>query len=197
MNWITTTNLKGEFVTLEVLTMDHVQALQEAVLDGEAWKLWYANVPSPQNMESYVIKAIEKAQSGDIAFAVRCNKTNKIVGTTRYYDVDAKNRRARIGYTWYSAAVRRTPVNTECKLLLLTHLFESHEAIAAEFQIHFFNQASRNAVERLGAKQDGILRNHKILKDGSIRDTVVYSIINNEWPSVKNNLLSKLVIPAN
>jgi RimJ/RimL family protein N-acetyltransferase len=113
------------------------------------------------------------------------------VGTTRFYNVDAKNKRAMLGYTWYSSSVRRSPVNTECKLLLLTHIFEKHSAIAVEFRTHFFNQGSRKAIERLGAKQDGILRNHMVMEDGSMRDTVVYSIIANEWPAVKNNLLSK------
>ena len=97
-----------------------------------------------------------------------------------------------IGYTWYSSSARRTPINTECKLLLLAKLFESHDAIAAEFRTHYFNQPSRAAIERLGAKQDGILRQHQVMKDGSIRDTVVYSIIAAEWPAVKSNLLSKL-----
>jgi RimJ/RimL family protein N-acetyltransferase len=154
--------------------------------------LWYANVPAPESMASYVEAAIVQAKKGNSAFAVRCNHTNKVLGTTRFYNVDGFNKRAMLGYTWYSASVQRTPVNTECKLLMLTHLFEQHLAIAVEFRTHFFNQASRAAIERLGAKQDGILRSHQILNDGSIRDTVVYSIIASEWPAVKSNLLSKL-----
>ena len=142
-------------------------------------------------MEKYVVEAVSAAEHGDIAFAVRCNKTNKIVGTTRFYNVDKINKRAMLGYTWYSSSVRRSPVNTECKLLLLTHVFETHSALAVEFRTHVFNQNSRKAIERLGAKQDGILRSHQVLKDGTIRDTVVYSIINSEWPAVKNNLQSK------
>ena len=192
MKWLSTAQLTGEFVTLEPLNLGHIEALKVAVLDGEPWKLWYANVPAPESMEDYVKKAIVKSESGDIAFAVRCNQSKKLVGTSRFYDVDAKNKRAMLGYTWYSASVQRTPVNTECKLLLLTHLFEKHSALAVEFRIHFFNQSSRKAVERLGAKQDGILRSHQIMRDGSVRDTVVYSIISSEWSSVKNNLISKL-----
>lgn len=192
MNWLSESQLKGNYVTLEPLGIEHLDELKEAVLDGESWKLWYANVPSPERMSEYVREAITESKKGNIAFAIRCNITNKVVGTSRFYNVDAKNKRAMLGYTWYSSSVRRSPVNTECKLLLLLHVFEKHSAIAVEFRTHFFNQSSRKAIERLGAKQDGIIRNHQILKDGSIRDTVVYSIINSEWPAVKNNLQSKL-----
>lgn len=191
MEWLSSTQLKGKFVTLEPLNNTHIDGLKQAVLDGESWKLWFANVPSPEVMEKYVVEAVSAAEHGDIAFAVRCNKTNKIVGTTRFYNVDKINKRAMLGYTWYSSSVRRSPVNTECKLLLLTHVFETHSALAVEFRTHVFNQNSRKAIERLGAKQDGILRSHQVLKDGTIRDTVVYSIINSEWPAVKNNLQSK------
>lgn len=191
MNWLSCPKIQGKYVTLEPLSVDHVDELKEAVLDGESWKLWYANVPSPELMADYVDKAISEAKCGNVAFSVRCNNTNKIVGTTRFYGVDAKNKRVMLGYTWYSSSVRRTPINTECKLLLLNHVFEEHSAIAVEFRTHFFNQGSRKAIERLGAKQDGILRNHQVLDDGSFRDTVVYSIINSEWPAVKNNLQSK------
>lgn len=190
--WINEETLKGNFLTLEPLQLEHISELKVAVQDGESWKLWYANVPRPDEMSDYVEDAISAARAGDIAYAVRSNVTQKIVGTTRYYNVDAKNKRAMIGYTWYSSSARRTPINTECKLLLLAKLFESHDAIAAEFRTHYFNQPSRAAIERLGAKQDGILRQHQIMKDGSIRDTVVYSIIAAEWPAVKSNLLSKL-----
>jgi len=192
MNWLLHTPLLGEFVTLEPLCTTHVEPLKAAVSDGESWKLWFANVPSPEMMAEYVDDAMLSAQSGNLAFAVKCNATNKIVGTTRFYNVDAKNKRAMLGYTWYSSSVRRSPVNTESKLLLLKYIFESHSAIAVEFRTHFFNHNSRKAIERLGAKQDGILRNHQISKDGSIRDTVVYSITNSEWPAVRNNLTSKL-----
>lgn len=190
--WINAETLKGNFLTLEPLRLEHITELKVAVQDGEPWKLWFANVPRPDEMSDYVEDAISAARAGDIAYAVRSNVTQQIVGTTRYYNVDAKNKRAMIGYTWYSSSARRTPINTECKLLLLAKLFESHDAIAAEFRTHYFNQPSRAAIERLGAKQDGILRQHQIMKDGSIRDTVVYSIIAAEWPAVKSNLLSKL-----
>lgn len=192
MSWLERIVLRGEIVTLEPLEIGHIEPLRCAVRDGEFWRLWFANVPSPEQMENYVITAIENAEKGNIAFAVRLSATDRIVGTTRFYNVDEANRRPMLGYTWYAKSVCKTGVNTESKLLLLQHAFEKKKAIAVEFRTHFFNQVSRTAIERLGAKQDGILRNHQIMRDGSIRDTVVYSILQHEWPSVKNNLLSKL-----
>ncbi|UTZ23520.1 GNAT family N-acetyltransferase [Vibrio campbellii] len=189
--WIKKEKLEGNFVVLEPLKEVHIEPLKKAVLDGEPWKLWFANVPNPENMSDYVKQAIRDAKNGNIAFAVRAKSSGNIVGSTRYYNVDEANRRVMIGYTWYSDSVKRSPINTECKLLLLNNLFENSNAIAVEFRAHFFNQASRAAIERLGAKQDGILRNHQVMKDGSYRDTVVYSIIASEWPAVKSNLLSK------
>ncbi|WP_425054347.1 GNAT family N-acetyltransferase [Pseudomonas abyssi] len=184
--------LRGQHVLLEPLELAHTAALQRAVADGESWKLWYASVPTPESMPEYVERAVQGMEQGNLAYAVRSLASGDIVGCTRYYDVDAANRRALIGYTWYADAARRTPVNSESKLLLLQHLFEDAGAIAVELRTHFFNQASRTAIERLGAKQDGVLRSHQILPDGSIRDTVVYSIVASEWPAVKNNLLSRL-----
>jgi RimJ/RimL family protein N-acetyltransferase len=192
VNWLTQTTLKGEHVTLEPLSTAHIEGLKSAVMDGESFKLWYANVPTPAQMENYVEEAILAARSGNLAFAVIDNTSGNVVGTTRFYSVDTLNNRAMLGFTWYSHCVRRTSVNTECKFLLLTHAFDSCGAIAVEFRTHSFNQASRTAIERLGAKFDGVLRSHQVLKDGSIRDTVVYSIIKSEWPCVSNNLLSKL-----
>ncbi|MEQ3527647.1 GNAT family N-acetyltransferase [Pseudoalteromonas piscicida] len=190
--WPANKPLIGQHVTLEPLSTTHINALQQAVKDGEAWKLWYANVPTPDDMERYVNTAISQGSEGNLAYAVRLNSSNEIVGTTRYYNADIANRRAMLGYTWYSDKVRRTAVNTECKLLLLQQLFEDFDAIAVEFRTHFFNHASRNAIERLGAKLDGILRSHQIGRNSELRDTVVYSIIASEWPTVKQHLLSKL-----
>lgn len=192
MSWLEHIILKGEIVTLEPLAADHVERLRDAVMDGESWKLWFANVPSPDQMEGYVINAIENAKKGNIAFIVRLNETDRIVGSTRFYNVDEINKRPMLGYTWYAQSVCKTGVNTECKLLMLSYAFEQKGAIAVEFRTHYFNQVSRTAIERLGAKQDGILRSHQIMRDGSIRDTVVYSILQYEWPSVKNNLIAKL-----
>ncbi|SCY64297.1 Protein N-acetyltransferase, RimJ/RimL family [Nitrosospira sp. Nl5] len=192
MSWLESIELRGELVALVPLQIHHIDPLKAAVMDGEFWKLWFASVPSPDQMENYVIGAIEDAEKGNIAFAIELNNTNRIVGTTRFYNVDGINKRPMLGYTWYAKSVCKTGVNTESKLLLLQHAFEQKEAIAVEFRTHYFNQASRTAIERLGAKQDGILRSHQRMPDGSIRDTVVYSILQHEWPSVKNNLLSKL-----
>ncbi len=190
--WIENKEIRGKFVTLEPINLTHLSELIDAVKDGESWKLWFANVPRPEQMKDYIQAAIQGAKNGNIAYAVRNNHTNKIVGTTRYYKVDEANRRVMIGYTWYANSVRRTPVNTECKLLLLREIFESYDAIAVEFRTHSENTASRNAIERLGAKFDGVLRNHQILKDGSIRDTAVYSIVADEWDGVKENLHHRL-----
>lgn len=190
--WIKNQALDGNYVRLEPLMMLHVSALQEAVKDGEYWRLWYASVPKPDDISDYVAKAIEQAKQGEVAYAVIDKRINTVVGTTRYYNVDGPNKRAAIGYTWYANSVRRSPINTESKLLLLSNLFESCDAVAVEFNTHFFNQTSRAAIERLGAKLDGILRAHKIMKDGSLRDTAVYSIIASEWPAVRNNLEYKL-----
>lgn len=192
MSWLENIELCGAVVTLEPLNMSHVEHLKAAVMDGEYWKLWFASVPSPDQMESYVINAIEGTKKGNIAFAVRLNETKNIVGTTRFYNVDELNKRPMLGYTWYAKSVCRTGVNSECKFLLLQYVFEKKEAIAVEFRTHFFNEASKEAIERLGAKQDGILRAHQKMADGSIRDTAVYSILQEEWPTVKSNLLSKL-----
>jgi len=191
MNWLEDIELRGSIITLEPLNMDHVEPLQAAVKDGEFWKLWYARVPTPEQMEEYVTTAITDAGRGNIAFAVRMNETKKIVGTTRFYNVDGLNRRPMLGYTWYAESACRTGINTETKLLLLQHVFEQKNAIAVEFRTHFFNQPSRTSIERLGAKQDGILRSHQIMHDGSIRDTVVYSILRHEWPTVKDKLLNR------
>lgn len=196
MSWLENIELSGALITLEPLDMSHVEPLQAAVRDGEFWKLWFARVPAPEQMTGYVTRAITEAKQGNIAFAVRLNEANKIVGTTRFYNVDEANRRPMLGYTWYAKSACRTGVNSETKLLLLQHAFEQKDAIAVEFRTHFFNQASRTSIERLGAKQDGILRSHQIMSDGSIRDTVVYSILRHEWPAAKDNLLSRSSQPS-
>jgi N-acetyltransferase len=193
MTWLEPVQLTGAAVTLVPLGIDHVEPLKAAVMDGELWRLWFANVPSCDQMEDYVIRAVESTAKGNVAFAVRLNSTDRIVGTTRFYNVDEINRRPMLGYTWYANSVCKTGVNTECKLLLLQYVFEEKDAIAVEFRTHYFNQASKTAIERLGARQDGILRSHQIMRDGSIRDTVVYSILRHEWLAVKNNLTSKLI----
>lgn len=182
-------SLSGEYIILEPLTLDHLAALSIAVADGELWNLWYTNIPAPDDMKAYIQAAIDAEQRGEgLAFAVRHRESGTIVGCTRLCHWDQPNRHIEIGYTWYSKSVQRTAVNTESKLLLLNYAFETLDVIAVEFRTHFNNEASRQAIMRLGAKQDGILRNHRILKDGTVRDTVVYSIIDSEWPEVKETL---------
>lgn len=190
--WLKPVVLNGDHVCLEPLTPEHLPELQQAASDTDNTPLWYASVPTPETMPSYLDQALAGVEQGHIAFAVRARATGQVVGCTRYYDVTPAHRRALIGYTWYSLSARRTAVNTETKYLLLCHLFERKDAIAVEFRTHFFNRASRAAIERLGARQDGILRSHQVLPDGSLRDTVVYSIIASEWPAVRNHLRAQL-----
>src|SRR5262245_50328741 len=147
-------------------------------------------------MADYVATALDWRENlGAMPFVIRHNASGDIVGCTRYFAVDAVNRRLEIGHTWYAKRVQRTPLNTECKLLLLTHAFETLGCIAVEFRTHWFNHASRTAIARLGAKQDGVLRNHAIGPDGVKRDTVVFSIIENEWPAVRQHLKFQLEKP--
>ena len=189
MAFIEPVTLKGEHATLEPLDAGHEVALRDAAADGELWRLWYTSVSPPDQIGDYIARALDmRERLGAMPFAVRHNTTGNVVGCTRYFNVDAANRRLEIGHTWYSKRVQRTAVNTECKLLLLTHAFEVLRCIAVEFRTHWFNHASRVAIERLGAKQDGVLRNHQLLPDGSKRDTVVFSIIDGEWPAVRRHL---------
>lgn len=186
-------SLSGGHAALEPLAFDHHDGLVEAVRDGELWKLWYTAVPSPEGMRAEIGRRLGLQNAGSmLPFAVRRLADGRIAGMTTYMNIDANNRRVEIGSTWYAKSVQRTRLNTECKLLLLTHAFEALGCIAVEFRTGFFNQASRRAIERLGAKQDGILRSHQHYADGSLRDTVVFSIIALEWPAVKRHLQFKL-----
>ena len=191
-NWAETGELKGQHVSLEPLAIEHVTSLQEAARDGELWQLWFTSVPSPDTTQQYVEQAISLCEQGKaMPFAVR-DASGVIVGSTRYGNIDADHKRLEIGWTWYAQRVQRTSLNSEAKLLLLTNAFETLGAIAVEFRTNWFNQRSRTAIARLGAKQDGVLRNHMLMPDGTRRDTVVFSILDTEWPSVKNNLQYQL-----
>jgi RimJ/RimL family protein N-acetyltransferase len=185
--------LTGSHAQLEPLSMAHHDGLVEAVRDGEIWKLWYTAVPSPEGMRAEIERRLGLQQAGSmLPWTVRSLATGKIAGMTTYMNIDAKYRRVEIGSTWYAKSAQRTALNTECKLMLLTHAFEKLACIAVEFRTGFFNHASRKAIERLGAKQDGILRSHQLYSDGTLRDTVVFSIIAAEWPAVKQHLGFKL-----
>ena len=188
--------LRGQHATLEPLAPGHAGALREAAADGELWRLWYTSVPAPGREDAYVAAALDMRETAHaMPFVVRENDSGDIVGCTRYFNVDPVNRRLEIGYTWYARRVQRTPLNTECKLLLLGHAFDSLRCIAVEFRTHWFNFASRAAIARLGARQDGVLRNHQVAADGSRRDTVVFSIIDGEWAAVRAHLRYQLEKP--
>ena len=196
MPFIEPVTLHGRFVSLEPLAREHAPALALAAADGDLWRLWYTHIASPEKMDEYVAVALDMRERLDaMPFVVRENATGDIVGCTRFFNVDAKNRRLEIGHTWYAKRVQRTPVNTECKLLLLGHAFETLSCIAVEFRTHWFNHASRAAIARLGARQDAVLRNHQLMPDGAKRDTVVFSIIDNEWPAVRQHLRFQLDKP--
>lgn len=193
MPWPEPITLRGPHALMEPLSLAHHDDLAEAVQDGELWKLWYTVIPAPDKMREEIERRVGLQSKGAmLPFAVRDARTSKAVGMTSYWNVDEAHRRVEIGGTWYRKSMQRTPLNTECKLLLLTHAFESLGCICVELRTHFFNHPSRRAIERLGAKLDGILRSNQVLPNGNIRDTCVYSIIVSEWPTVKTHLLWKL-----
>jgi RimJ/RimL family protein N-acetyltransferase len=192
MAFIEPVTLGGRHVTLEPLAPSHHDALVEAASDGELWKLWYTSVPAPDAMASWMEAALALPSQSGLTFALRDTRDGRIVGSTRYFNVDPRNRRLEIGHTWHARRAQRTGINTEAKLLLLGHAFEALQCIAVEFRTHWMNHQSRDAIARLGAKQDGVLRNHQRMADGTLRDTVVFSIIESEWPTVKRHLQYKL-----
>ncbi len=183
-------------MTVVPLSMDHHDDLVEAAADGELHRLWYTTVPAPDRVGAEIERRLGLREGGSmLPFAIIENSSGRAVGMTTYMNIDAANRRIEIGSTWYRRSVQRTPLNTECKLLLLQHAFEELDCICVEFRTHYINAQSRTAIERLGAKFDGIMRAHMIMANGSIRDTAVYSIIASEWPTVKANLEWKLEQP--
>lgn len=188
--FIAPTTLEGpRFALLEPLAAAHTEALIEAARDGELWKLWFTTVPSPEQMAAQVQALLHQRETdGILPFVVRHRDDGRIVGATRYMNVQAAHRRLEIGGTWYAASVQRSGLNTECKWLLLQHAFEQLDCIAVEFRTHVLNQRSRRAIERLGARLDGILRHHMIMPNGTLRDSAVYSITSDDWPAVKVHL---------
>ncbi|HUD40643.1 MAG TPA: GNAT family protein [Dokdonella sp.] len=191
--FLTPVMLEGEHVVLEPLQAGHAEALAAAAADGELHRLWYTSVPAPGEMAAYVAGFVEQqAQRTALPFAVRLRGDGTVVGHTAICNADGHHRRLEIGYTWYAARVQRTAVNTEAKLLLLRHAFEALGCVRVEFRTHWFNHRSREAIARLGARQEGVLRSHQTLADGSLRDTVVFSIIEPEWPAVRRHLIFRL-----
>lgn len=197
MHFIEPVTLTGpDWVVLEPLQREHAHELLAAAKDGELWELWYTSVGDPDAVFSYIDAALKmREELGALPFVIRRKSDGKVVGSTRFFNVDAKSRRLEIGHTWYSKSVQRTGINTEAKLILLRHAFETLHCIAVEFRTHWFNFDSRAAIARLGAKQDGVLRNHQLAPNGTLRDTVVFSIIASEWPTVKAHLHFQLNKP--
>ena len=187
--WPEAVTLSGRFARLEPLAHRHRDDLVRAVRDGDLWKLWYTSIPHPDAMSAEIDRRLALRERGSmLPFAAIELATGEAVGMTTYMNVDAVARRVEIGSTWNRARVQRTAFNTECKLLLLTHAFEALDCIAVEFRTATHNRESRRAIERLGAKLDGVLRNHQRYANGALRDTCVYSIVAAEWPAVKAGL---------
>jgi len=185
--------LAGQHVRLEPLTILHAEPLVAAAAEGELWRSTVTVIPSRDTIEEYLAAAFTGQKSGrELAFVIVNNASQQVVGTTRFYDIERHDRRVAIGYTWVARSAQRTPVNTETKLLLLTHAFETWKCIRVELITDFLNEQSRAAILRIGAKQEGILRNHMIMPGGRIRDSVCFSIIDTEWPEVKAGLAAKL-----
>ena len=183
------------WVALEPLAREHIPEIAEAAADGELGSLWFTSSPKPEAVEQWVDARLASQQPDEgLTFVVR-NLDGVLIGSSSYLNVDAANRRLEIGYTWYVSSARRSGVNSETKLLMLGHAFDELGCVAVEFRTHFFNFTSRAAIERLGAKLDGVLRSRQVLPDGSRRDTVVYSILDIEWPAVRANLKYQLERP--
>ena len=193
--WLSPVRLVGAHCSLEPLAPEQHDELVAAARDGELWKLWYTAIPSPEGMSAEIARRLDLQSRGSMLPFTTRDANGVVVGMTTYMNVDAVNKRVEIGSTWTAASTQRGPFNTECKLLLLGHAFEVLGCIAVEFRTHFFNQQSRRAIERLGAKLDGILRNHQRASNGTLRDTAVYSITEAEWPTVKAHLRWQLDKP--
>ena len=195
MSWPAPIELSGVHCALRPLAAEHHDGLVAATRDGELWKLWYTAVPSPETMRAEIARRLDLQARGTMLPFTSFDAAGRIAGMTTYMNIDAVHRRVEIGSTWTAARMQRGPFNTECKLLLLAHAFEVLDCIAVEFRTHFFNQQSRRAIERLGAKLDGVLRNHQRAGNGTLRDTCVYSITASEWPAVKTHLRWQLDRP--
>ena len=192
------TTLRGTRVVLETLSPDHHDGLVEAARDGELWRLWYTSVPHPDGMRQEIARRLALQDRGSmLPFTTRLvdpgtGGAGRIIGMTTYMNIDQDTPRVEIGSTWNAASAQRTGTNTESKYLLLRHAFEVFGCPAVEFRTHWLNHQSREAITRLGAKQDGVLRSHTRTRNGELRDTVVYSILAHEWPMVRDNLLYRM-----
>ena len=188
-NWIEKIELEGKKVKLIPLEKSHKIGFLKAATDGKLWEMWFTSVPSEKNIDNYIEHALIQKQNGaEFPFVVLDKKNGNIIGSTRYYNIQPEHRRLEIGYTWYAKKNQRTGINTECKYLMLKYAFDDLNCIAVQFLTNWHNLPSRKAIARLGAKQDGVLRNHRLNADGSSRDTVVFSITEQEWPGVEKTL---------
>ena len=193
--WAEPIELRGEHATLKPLAAEQLPGLIDAVRDGELWQLWYTSIPSPERMAAEIERRLGLQASGSMLPFTVFDAAGRIVGMTTYMNIDAVNQRVEIGSTWYAGSAQRSPLNTECKSMLLAHAFERLDCIAVEFRTHRLNLQSRRAIERLGAQLDGILRSHGRSADGTLRDTAVYSITAPEWPAVKSHLAWQMAKP--
>jgi RimJ/RimL family protein N-acetyltransferase len=185
--------LEGQGIRLEPLTTNHVDQLAAAVTDGRLWELWFTTVPEPDGVATYVAAALDGQRAGHmLPWAVRELGTGAIIGSTRYHDIIPQVDRVEIGYTWYAASWQRSHVNTVCKSLLLTHAFDALGCKVVGLRTDNFNFRSQRAIEALGAKKDGVIRHHHARRDGTVRDSVMYSILATEWPDVRRHLASRL-----
>ena len=188
--------LEGRYVRLEPLSAEHEKGLCQAISDGALWNLFVTLVPHVDDIDKFLFNAYSTHESGDgLAFATIDKATNQIAGSTRFMKANLANKRVEIGFTFLGKSFQKTRINTEAKLLMLTHAFETLNLNRVEFLTDYLNNTSRNAILRLGAKEEGILRNHMIMPDGRVRDSVLFSIIKNEWAGVKQNLMYKLTQP--
>ena len=193
--WPEPIELRGTHATLKPLAAEHLDGLIDAVRDGELWQLWYTSIPAPERMGAEIERRLGLQARGSMLPFTVFDAAGRIVGMTTYMNIDAVHKRVEIGSTWTAQGAQRTPLNTECKAMLLVHAFEQLDCIAVEFRTHRLNAQSRRAIERLGAQLDGILRSHVRSPDGTLRDTAVYSITAPEWPAVKSHLAWQLAKP--
>lgn len=185
--------LENRHVRLEPLSLQHHDGLVEAAQDGELWRAWYTHIPEPSGMRAEIERRLSLQQTGTMApWTIVDPTTGRALGMTTYMNIDAPNRHVEIGSTWAAASVQGTLVNPAMKHLLLSRAFDELDCICVEFRTHWHNRQSRSAIEKLGAKQDGVLRNHQLMPGGGLRDTVVYSILPTEWPTVRSGLEHRL-----
>ena len=187
------TTLEGYGMRLEPLELKHHDALQAACADGQLWELWFTSVPEPDRVDEYIARALDGQAKGHmLPWVVRELRSNTIAGTTRYHDIVPEIDRVEIGWTWYAKRWQRTHVNTACKLLLFEHAFDTLRCKVVGLRTDNFNFASQRAIERLGAKRDGVLRHHQARRDGTVRDSYMYSVLESEWPDVRRHLRLRL-----